>query len=47
MVKYVKENGEVLEINRKQFVNLIKILKKRAKKQHEMKIIEQMTEKWN
>lgn len=47
MVKYVKSNGKVVNLNREKFVKLMKVLKKRAKANKEQRIIAEMTAHWN
>lgn len=47
MVKYITENGEVKNLNKQQFLKLMRILKNRAKLQHDEKVIAEFTKKWN
>lgn len=46
MVKYINEIGEVKNLNRQQFLKLMKVLKNRAKIQHNEKVFAEL-KKWN
>lgn len=47
MVKFITESGEVKTLNKQQFLKLMKVLKNRAKLQHDEKVIAEFTKKWN